>query len=725
MQRILVTGGAGYLGAILARVLLDRGHAVRCVDSLYFGQESIAELRANPRFELVHANIVEAAGKRELLEGIDAIAHLAGLANDPSCDLEPEMTELANFRATADLAESALASGIKRFVFAGSCSVYGTGSGLALDEDASLHPISLYARSKVGAERRLLELGRRGLEPVILRQATLFGVSPRMRFDLAINVMTLHACSRRRVYVLGGGEQWRPFLHVADAAEAFRLALEAPAEIVGGQIFNVGSDRENYQIRALAEMVVAAVPSAELSEAPGDADRRSYHVSFGKIARVLEWEPRRSARDGIEEVRDAIARGRFADFDDHRYYNVRTHRRNQETPVAEGGEPLRGAFLPFALPTLGEEEEQEVLAVLRSGWVTTGPRTQRFERQLADYTGAREVVAVNSCTAALHVALAALDIGPGDEVITTPITWPATANVVEHLGATPVFADIERDTFNIDPARIAEKITERTRAIVPVHMAGQPADLQQIHELAEARGIAVVEDAAHAIGAEYRGKRIGSISRFTCFSFYPIKNITTGEGGAIALNDPADSDRVRRLVLHGITRDAWKRYTNEGSLHWECVEPGYKYNMPDLAAALGIHQLPRLDGFIETRRRFARIYHQAFIDTPELILPRVADDVRHAHHLFIVMLRAEMLRVDRDGFVQALKKENIGTGIHFRGLHLQPFYRDKYRLEPHDYPNATFTSERIISLPLYPAMSESDVLVVANSVKKLVKYYRA
>ncbi len=725
MRRVLVTGGAGYLGSLLCRQLLDAGHAVRCFDSLYFSTHGVADLRDNPHFELIQGNLVELERFPDLFDGVDSICHLAGLANDPSCDLEPEMTELANYRATVELGEKAVAAGIRRFVFASSCSVYGTGSGLALDESAELHPVSLYAKSKVRAEKRLNELMEQGLEPVHLRQATLFGLSPRMRFDLAINVMTLHAVRNGRVFVLGGGEQWRPFLHVADSASVFLRCVEAPAELVSGQVFNVGSDEENYQIKDLAKMVVDVVPDADLEQAPGDADLRTYNVSFEKIRRVLEFTPQFSARDGAVEIHEALLDGQFNPHDLPVYYNIKTHQQNQETPVAEGGEPLRGTFLPFALPKIGPEEEAEVLEVLRSGWITTGPRTQKFEQLLTDYTGAKAVVAVNSCTAALHLALAALDIGPGDEVITTPVTWPSTANVIVHTGATPVFVDVERDTFNIDPDLIADKITDKTKAIMPVHMAGQPVDLEAVQRIAEQHGLPVIEDAAHALGAEYRGKRIGSISRFTCFSFYPIKNITTGEGGAIALNNEEDVERVRRLALHGITKDAWNRYTETGSIHWECVEPGFKYNMPDLCAALGIHQVAKLDGFIETRRRYVRLYRQALLDCPEIITPNVSDDIRHAHHLFIAMIRPEMLRVDRDQFVNALKQENIGSGIHFRSLHLQPYYRDRFGFSADDFPNANFTSDRIISLPLYPAMSEKDVLQVANTVKKLVKFYRA
>lgn len=724
MAKVLVTGGAGYLGSVLSDQLLENGYEVRCFDAMYFGEEPLASLRERDGFEAVRGNLVELDRHSDLFEGVDAVVHLAGLANDPSCDLEPEMTELANYQATIQLAQGALAAGVRRFVFASSCSVYGTGSSLALDESAELHPVSLYAKAKVRAERRLNELVANGLEPVHLRQATLFGLSPRMRFDLAINIMTLHALRKHRVFVLGGGEQWRPFLHVADSADAFLQCVAADADTVAGQVFNVGSDSQNYQIRDLARMVVENVPGATIEEAPGDADRRTYNVSFDKIQSRLGWKAKRNALDGIVEIRDAIQSGRFDDDQSVRYYNIKTHQSNQERPVREGGEPLRGTFLPFALPQLGAEEEQEVLDCLRSGWITTGPRTKRFEAHLAEYTGAPEVVAVNSCTAALHLALVAAGVGPGDEVITSPITWPSTANVIVHTGATPVFADIERDTFNIDVDRVAEKVTDRTKAIIPVHMAGQPVDLAGIQRVAEQHRLVVIEDAAHALGAEYQGKRLGSISRFTCFSFYPIKNMTTGEGGAIALKDPADAEMVRMMALHGITKDAWNRYTASGSIHWECVAPGFKYNMPDLSAAIGIHQLAKLDDFIRTRQRYARLYRQAFLDVPELIQPQVVDDVKHAHHLYIVMIRPEMLSVTRDEFVEALKAENVGTGIHFRSLHLQPYYRDRFGFTDDDFPNAAFTSNRIISLPLYPKMSELDVLQVANTVKKLVKFYR-
>ncbi|MCH7923718.1 MAG: DegT/DnrJ/EryC1/StrS family aminotransferase [Nitrospinae bacterium] len=302
--------------------------------------------------------------------------------------------------------------------------------------------------------------------------------------------------------------------------------------------------------------------------------------------------------------------------------------------------------------------------------------------------------------AALHLSLVALEVGPGDEVITSPITWPSTANVIIHTGATPVFADLDPATLNIDPEAIEAAITERTKAIIPVHMAGFPCDLDRIHAVAQGHGLAVVEDAAHALGAEYKGEKIGAISEFTCFSFYPIKNITTIEGGALATNNAEWAETARLYSLHGISRDAWKRYQPGGSLHWELLAPGFKYNMSDVQASLGIHQLPRLDSFIATRRRHAERYREAFAALPEIetFFPE-ANGLLHAHHLFIIALSNGMLNIDRDGLMEALKAENIATGVHFRSLHIQPYYRETFGYRPEDFPRALDLSNRILSLP--------------------------
>ncbi|GAB4471722.1 MAG: DegT/DnrJ/EryC1/StrS family aminotransferase [Anaerolineae bacterium] len=385
--------------------------------------------------------------------------------------------------------------------------------------------------------------------------------------------------------------------------------------------------------------------------------------------------------------------------------------------------PARKEFLPFCLPDIGEEEIEEVAQVLRSGWITTGPRTREFERRLGEYVGARHAIAVNSCTAALHIALAALGIGPGDEVVTSPMTFCSTVNVIVHLGGTPVFADIGSD-YNIDPAEIERRITPRTRAIIPVHYSGQPCRMDDILACARDHGLRVVEDAAHAIGASYHGRMVGAIGDITAFSFYATKNLTTAEGGMITTDDDDLAERMRLLALHGISKDAWKRYTSEGSWYYEVIYAGYKYNMTDIQAALGIHQLARLEQFLEARRQIVARYNDAFSEMPELQTPVVHDDLCHAWHLYVIQLNLERLTINRAQFIEALRAENIGTSVHFIPVHLHPYYRERYGFKPGDYPMTERIYERILSLPLYPKMSEQDIRDVIAAVTRIVQTHR-
>ena len=393
-------------------------------------------------------------------------------------------------------------------------------------------------------------------------------------------------------------------------------------------------------------------------------------------------------------------------------------------PAIEGGTPVRTEFLPFSLPQLGKAEEDEVIDTLRSGWMTVGPKTHMFEETFREYVGCRYAVAVNSCTSALHLALAGLGIGFGDEVITTPVTFVATANVIIHTGAKPVFADIDPHTLNIDPAEVRKKITEKTRAIIPVHMAGQPCDMDSIWAIAEDHGLHVIEDAAHAIGAEYKGRKVGAGSKAVCFSFYPNKNMTTSEGGMLTTGDEALADKVRVMSLHGMSKGAWQRFAPEGDVHWDVLYPGYKYNMNDVQASLGLHQLKKVDEFNSIRNVYAGIYDKAFEGCAELSLPSVINGIKHAHHLYIIMLELDRLKLSRDEFIKALRAENIGTGVHFRSLHLQTYYRETYNYKPDDFPAANEISQKIISLPLYPRMVEDDLYGVIEGVKKISAYYR-
>jgi len=382
---------------------------------------------------------------------------------------------------------------------------------------------------------------------------------------------------------------------------------------------------------------------------------------------------------------------------------------------------MRGEFLPFAAPLLGDEEIDEVVHCLRSGWLTTGHKVKQFEREFGEFIGAKHALAVNSCTAALHLALEAVGVGPGDEVITTPMTFTATAAVIEHLGARPVFADCTAQTLNIDPAEIQRRLSPRTKAILPVHFAGQACDMDAIAEVARGAGVPVIEDAAHAIPTRYKGRMVGTLSDVTCFSFYATKNVTTGEGGMVVTDRDDIMERMRLMHLHGMSKDAWKRYTQNGSWSYEILAPGFKYNLTDIAAAIGIHQLRKCHAFHRRRLGIADQYDAAFAGLPGVSIPRVQDRESHGWHLYVIQIDPERLTIDRDAFIDRLIARNIGVSVHFIPLHVHPYYRERYALQPSDFPNAWAAYERIVSLPIYAKMTDDDVRHVIDAVREIAQ----
>src|ERR1700694_590505 len=386
---------------------------------------------------------------------------------------------------------------------------------------------------------------------------------------------------------------------------------------------------------------------------------------------------------------------------------------------------MRREFLPFARPALGDEEIAEVVDTLRSGWITTGPKVERFASDFAEYVGGRFAVPVSSATAGLHVALLALGIGPGDEVITTPMTFVATLNTIVHCGAVPVLADIDAATLNIQVEEIERKISPSTRAILPVHYVGQPADLDPILEVAAARGIEVLEDAAHAVGAEYKGRKIGSFPTTSVFSFHPNKNMTTGEGGMVVTEDEEVFEKAYLLKFHGMDRESWKRFSKAGSPRYDVAVPGFKYNMMDIQAALGLHQLKRLEGFLVERERLARRYDRALAGLSGLILPqRVAYSVRHAWHLYTPLVDSDRLTIGRDQFMAELKTRNIGTGLHYTAAHEFSYYRERFGWSAEDFPAAHFVSERIVSLPLFPGLTDTDQDDAIAAIREVLEKFR-
>jgi dTDP-4-amino-4,6-dideoxygalactose transaminase len=395
-----------------------------------------------------------------------------------------------------------------------------------------------------------------------------------------------------------------------------------------------------------------------------------------------------------------------------------------DTPAAEGGAPVRSTFLVFGSPLIGEEEIREVEATLRSGWIGTGPRVARFEEEFRAYQRAEHAVAVASCTAGLHLSLLTAGIGPGDEVITTPMAFCATANAIIHAGGRPVFVDCERDTMNIDPGRIAGAVSNRTRAIVPVHFAGLPCEMDAIMDVARRHGLKVVEDCAHAIETEYRGRKMGTIGDMGCFSFYATKNVVTAEGGMVVTNDAKAAARLKVLALHGMSEDAWKRHSDAGFKHYDVVECGFKYNMTDIQAAIGLPQLRRVETNWTRRRQIWTRYNEEFRDLPCRTPAEPPEYVRHGYHLYTLLLDLERLRVDRDAVLAALAMENIGTGVHYRALHLQPYYSRRYGYRAGDFQNAEWISERTVSLPLSAKLGDADADDVIRAVRKVLTHYR-
>ena len=363
------------------------------------------------------------------------------------------------------------------------------------------------------------------------------------------------------------------------------------------------------------------------------------------------------------------------------------------------------------------------MGALRSDWLTTGPKTQRFEKEFARYVGARGALALNSCTAGLHTTLVALGIGPGDEVITTTMTFAATVNVIEHVGARPVLVDVEPDTLNIDPVQVERAITPRTKAVIAVHYAGHPADMDPIEELARVHGLAVIEDAAHSIPAWYKGRMIGSGDNPTAFSFYATKNLTTGEGGMLT-GSPEFLERARPVSLHGMTRDALRRYEKGGSWRYEIQAPGFKYNMTDIQASLGLAQIRKLERFDQRRREVVAAYDRAFACEPALEIPVERAEVYHAWHLYVLRLNPEALTIGRDQFIDELTARNIGTSVHFIPVHTHPYYRDRYGYAPDAFPVAYSNFERMLSIPLNPRLDGEDVNDVIAAVLDVVHSYR-
>ncbi|HBY93759.1 MAG TPA: UDP-4-amino-4,6-dideoxy-N-acetyl-beta-L-altrosamine transaminase [Chloroflexi bacterium] len=380
---------------------------------------------------------------------------------------------------------------------------------------------------------------------------------------------------------------------------------------------------------------------------------------------------------------------------------------------------IRDDFLVFGAPLIEEAEIAEVVDSMKSGWLGTGPKAHKFEEMFREYKGSKYAMALNSCTAALHLAMLAVGLQPGDEVIVPAMTFAATANAVIHAGGIPVFADCRRDTLNIDPLEIQKKITSKTKAIVPVHFAGRPCEMDAIMEIAERSSLKVIEDCAHAVETEYHGKKVGTFGEIGCFSFYVTKNIVTGEGGMAITDNVGYADRIKVLSLHGMSKDAWARFSDSGYKHYQVVCAGFKYNMMDIQAAIGIHQLPKVDRYWQRRQEIWDRYNEAFQDMPAFTPPPIEPNTKHAYHLYNLLLDIDQLRITRDQFLTEMTKRNIGVGVHYVALHLHPYYKQACNCRMGDFPNAEWISNRTVSLPISPKLMDDDVSYVIASVRDI------
>ncbi len=382
--------------------------------------------------------------------------------------------------------------------------------------------------------------------------------------------------------------------------------------------------------------------------------------------------------------------------------------------------PARSTFLVFGQPLIGEEERREILDSLDKAWLGTGPKVARFEHDFAAYKKVAAGAALNSCTAALHLSCVALNLASGDEVITTPMTFCATANAILHAGGRPVLADVEPGTMNIDPDAVERAITPRTRALLVVHFAGRPCEMDTLLSIAARRGLAVIEDCAHAIETEYKGRKAGTLGDFGCFSFYSTKNVVTGEGGMVLARRAADLDRIKVLGLHGMSKDAWKRFSDEGFKHYDVVAAGFKYNMMDLQAAIGIHQLARVETWWLRRREIWMRYNEELRDMGLGLPAPDVPETRHAYHLYTILVDQEQVGVARDTFLDRMTRQNIGVGVHYRSLPEHPYYQQALGWRPADYPNAWAIGRQTVSLPLSPKLTDEDVADVVRAVRAVL-----
>lgn len=678
-MKILVTGHAGYVGSVATAVLAEAGHDVTGLDAGYFATCHTEGLAPRDPDAVLTKDI--RAITRQDLEGFDAILHLAALSNDPMGDLAPELTHAINTEATLALARAAKAAGVQRFIFASSCSIYGAGNpDLLLDERAPVNPLTPYARSKVESEAGLLALADGCFAPTFMRNATCYGLSPRLRMDLVLNNLVGSALTTGEVRLMSSGLAWRPLLHVRDLARAAAAILSAPSDKVSGVAFNIGRNDENHLVRDLAAIVAAAVPGSEVSYAEGHTiDPRSYRVDFTKFHSAFPtFRFDHTAASGANELVAALARRILpVDLAGPRYIRLARLKalmdegaltdqliwsKGPEQPKTVASPPR----IPVAGPSITEREVELVADAARTAWFADHAKyNTRFETMVAAYAGRRHAISLSHCTSAIHLALAGLGIGPGDEVIVPECTWVATASPIVQMGALPVFCDIDPVSWCLSPASFAAAITPRTKAAIVVDLYGGMPDWARLESIARDHNVALIEDAAEAIGSRYRGRPAGSFGCASVFSFHGSKTVTTGEGGMLLTDDDVLADRVN------ILRDQGRHPTSRALI---VEEAGFKYRMSALQAAMGVGQMERLDELIAMKREIFRLYQKNLGGTPGVTLNAEPAGVFNSYWMVTAVLSPQ-LGLLKQQLAAELGAEGIDTRPFFYPLSWQPAFR--------------------------------------------------
>ena len=713
-----MTGAAGFIGRWVVAELLDRGHTVVPIDNLVAGDvANLAEFEGHPRLvAFERGDVRDAEACRRWLRGVDAVAHLAASISVQDSIDDPAETFDNDVVGTFRLLEAARETRA-RFLFMSTCMVYDRAAdGEAIAEAHPTKPASPYAASKLAGEALTLSYHHAyGLAATVVRPFNTYGPFQRSVGEGGVvAIFTRRSLLGEELRIYGDGTQTRDLLFVTDCARFACDALASDAAV--GQVLNAGTGSD-VSINALAAAVEPdAARIVHVPHIHPQSEIAVLRCDPRRATDVLGWRPAGHAggrAGGDPHVDGGAARSRCAGAVSGRVAGGRL--------AIDGGEPVRTAFLPYARQQIADEDVAAVVAALRSDWLTTGPRVRTFEEGLEAATGARHAVAFSSGTAALHGAMDACALAPGDEVLTTPMTFVATANAALYVGAEPRFADVDAGTLLLDPARVAAAVTPRTRVLAPVDYAGHPADYDVLRAIADAAPggpLTIVADASHSLGATYRGRSVGTLADMTVLSLHPAKILTTGEGGAVLTDRDDLAERLRRFRNHGIATELGART----DWTYGMVQLGYNYRLTDIGAALGTAQLERLETFLATRRRLAARYLDRLAGQWAVELPAVGDDVDPAWHFMFVQLRLDQLRVDRGGIYHAMRAEGIGVNVHYIPVHHQPFYRERY--PGLSFPIAEGAYERLLTLPLHAGMTVDDVDDVVAALDKVTAGYR-